>query len=445
MVLALTLPPLYSSSSSFVVNFPSPSELEQTDRSANLPEMIPRPSVEVLRELLFSDRFLRGVGEMISFRGQPDDPLPSLEELKSRLELNLIASGSSPFPVVTITYWGRDPRSTAEIAKVISNVFNDMANDLWKDHSSRISDSLNRRSDRLFDQLADKERALREFESLKGPGSMEYLSPEAQNPPAGSSARELLTNTLKEYYALKTEHAALKAMVEMEEEKAQTDGTKGQETKRVEGGSGIESLAEHLAKLQAQLDGMKENLSGQEPGQRKAQATRTASRIIPGLTEYGADHSPSERAAATEAGIRELEGILGDLRHQIQLEIQEKSLHDHLKHEYDLARDAYLQARDRIEGVHLAMTLNAGWPVLTPLHDPSQPVQPVSPNRGKIILLSLLTALLISVGTELVLKFRDHTIRRPEDIPKHLGLEFMGSIPPCQKTFHPPQRESGAQ
>lgn len=60
------------------------------------------------------------------------------------------------------------------------------------------------------------------------------------------------------------------------------------------------------------------------------------------------------------------------------------------------------------------------------------PLEPISPQKLRNLAIAGVLGLMIAFGIIFLIEFMDHTIKKPEDIERHLGLHVMGVIPRFQ-------------
>ncbi len=57
------------------------------------------------------------------------------------------------------------------------------------------------------------------------------------------------------------------------------------------------------------------------------------------------------------------------------------------------------------------------------------PMVPVSPNKKRMVLISMILGIALGIGFAFVLEYLDNTIRFPEEIRDYLGIPYMGPVP----------------
>ncbi|OQY52334.1 MAG: hypothetical protein B6245_23740 [Desulfobacteraceae bacterium 4572_88] len=57
------------------------------------------------------------------------------------------------------------------------------------------------------------------------------------------------------------------------------------------------------------------------------------------------------------------------------------------------------------------------------------PTVPISPNKKRMVLISMILGIALGIGFAFVLEYLDNTIRFPEEISDYLGIPYMGLVP----------------
>jgi uncharacterized protein involved in exopolysaccharide biosynthesis len=133
-------------------------------------------------------------------------------------------------------------------------------------------------------------------------------------------------------------------------------------------------------------------------------------------------------AQSIEARILQLEKIIHDLKEQIQSTAREKATYENLKQEYNIAQNAYTQARTQLEQARMAQALNQGKQFLTLIDKPEVPSKPYKPNRLLLIIGGLFSGFLLGIATALTVDHFDHRLKTVYDIETHLKVPILGSI-----------------
>lgn len=427
---AALLPPLYCSSAKFMLNVPYRLNPEQSESLRDIDRMM-NPLLKAQRELLLSERVLGKVSKLAVSYGLANHLPVVLDELRSKLKLMPVVEESEFLQVFQLSFYGHDSRTTAEIAKLTAKVYQDTYNAMWKERYSATFDLLNEQAEKLAEEMAAKEKALRQFET-KGLFTSTTTFPDLELTDAYGKLgpQMLLTDVLKRYYELQGELAALRVTVETLEQDSADRPPPGKTQAAGESQRNIAALKSQIKDFQVQLDQMRSQLLREDSPKTPAGAgTGNILMSIGNPERDGSLRNQKVIALAMEAKVAELGKVIQNLQDAIRLEAQNRSTYEHLRHEYELARNEYLQARNRMEGVRLASTLNMGREALTLLDEPTVPPDPITPNRFRIILYGFLTGLLAAVLAALILDYFDHTIKKPLDIDYYLGVECLGSIP----------------
>ena len=126
-----------------------------------------------------------------------------------------------------------------------------------------------------------------------------------------------------------------------------------------------------------------------------------------------------------------------------QLEAEKTRLEERVRTDRDLFNQ-FLRAKtsseigQAVQNTNLALTVE----VLEPA---SLPLEPVRPQKRRILMLALILGVALGVGGVILTEFTDSSYRTVEQIEQGLGLRVMGTVPPIDDEAPWNKREFGRQ
>lgn len=92
-----------------------------------------------------------------------------------------------------------------------------------------------------------------------------------------------------------------------------------------------------------------------------------------------------------------------------------------------VANEIYVMLAKRLEEAKVAEVMQPN--NVQVIDEPTLPEKPISPRKGRTLVLAALLGLLLSSGYSVAKELMNRTIRTEEDVKNYLGLAVMGSIP----------------
>jgi polysaccharide biosynthesis transport protein len=383
------------------------------------------------RELILSNRVMRRVAS---------DCLPSLkpQELdrytdKLRKKVGVTPPKGETFEgsnVFYVTFKDKDPNRAAEVGQSIVKNYLEVYQAIYKNKAERSRAFFEQQTQRLYEDVLAKEKELREYETTNALTLIDILNLEAgqakTNIEVGPNA--LLTSSMRKYHEVQQDLAVIQVSIEALEMELQKAGIPVVPAEMEAEGRAISIFKNKLAQLQIELNAMSPQYgSGYIPMDQMKRELR----LDVGSLRKELERTRDARKIAAKgirAQLQEIERVIESLKEQIRSTAHEKSVYDHLRQEYALAKDAYTQTRSQLEQTRLATALNEEEQSLTLVDEPVPPYKPSGPNRLLIVALGLLGGVLFGIASALTLDFFDHTVRIPEDITTHLGVPYLGSL-----------------
>lgn len=129
-----------------------------------------------------------------------------------------------------------------------------------------------------------------------------------------------------------------------------------------------------------------------------------------------------EKLTVMERRVQEIEKDL--------IEIAENRVtYEKLRRDVDNQSAIYKKVREELESARIAAELSVYKTANINIIDKAMPpIKALKPNKVLNLVLGLIGGIVIGIGLVVISAYLDHTIRRPEQIPKYLGLDVLGSI-----------------
>lgn len=428
-VIALVLPPEYRATAKFSMAIPQAIDPLQRENYYDYQNRA-RRFLQDQKELIFSDRVLQKVVER-HFGSDTVSPKERLKRLRDNLEVT--PPGGETFEVSSVFYLSfndSNPHRAETIARAIADAYLEAYREITKARAEYSYTFFTQQSQKLYDDMTAKEQALRDYETRQAVTLIEILNLESgkgSNIEVGPNA--LLTQFERKYRELQEELAGVTTAINAIEKEVNKEGIPVVLPEMEVTGRAITIFKRQVAQLQIQLNEMKPQFKDQyELFQRVQKELNLNIHSLRNELERTLK-AQKITAQSIQARIKEVEGILENLRSHIKETAEQKSVYEHLKQEYAIAKDAYLNARNQLEQARLAQALNQEKQNLTLMDTPSVPLVPHKPKRILMIALGFFAGLLVGIAAALLVDHFDHSVKKPDDIEQFLELPLLGSIP----------------
>lgn len=425
---AVFWPSSYRSSAKLSVSFPQQLDPLQREAYFDYKNRVIR-FLQDQKEIVLSNRVLTMAVQKVYPGIKPEEISRAILDLRKNLEVTPpsgeTSEGSS---VYYVSYTGADAGKVAHIAAAITDAYMAVYGEFTKSKTDYSYEFFRQHTQMLADEMAAKEKILRQYEAEKAVVLVDILNLEPGKTNLEVGPYALLTQFTRKSHELQEELAALRASA----------GSLGHELKldkiplipaEMEGpGRAVTAFKNRVAQLQIQLNEMQPQFSAQyEPLRQVKDELNLTVRSL--KEELERSVQAQELAARTlEARIQELGKLIADLEERIRATAEERSKYEHLKQDFALARDAYATSRNQMEQARLANALNQENQYLTIVEKPEPALKPFKPNRPLILLLGLFSGVFLALGTALTVEYFDHTIKNPEDVEQYLGADVIWSV-----------------
>lgn len=426
---AIFLPPVYRSSASFSLTIPQSLDPLQRETFYDYKNRMARYMLDQ-KELILSHRVLSKVVQKLN-PDTPNDRLPkAIEKMMEHVEVT--PPGGETFEgsnVFYVSYKDSDARKAMEATTAISEAYLGTYTELSKSKTEYSYDFFKQQVDGLYQDMLEKEKKLREYETSQALALVEILNLESGKTNIEVGANALLTQSLRKYHEMQEELVGARSLVEALDRELGSKSIPAIPTEMDSPGKAMTAYRNKVAQLQIQLNEMKPQFTKDfDP---MVRVEKELNLNVKSLKEEMERVSRAQKIAAStiQAKMSELEKLIQQLEDQIRTTAQQKAEYLHLKQEYTIAKDAYAQGRTQLEQARMASAVNQEKQFLTLVDRPQIPVKPFKPNRMLIILLGLVAGLVLGVASALTLDYLDHTIKKPADIDRYLKLRYFGSVP----------------
>ena len=193
-------------------------------------------------------------------------------------------------------------------------------------------------------------------------------------------------------------------------------------------GKALTAYRNKVTQIQLQISEMKTQFtSGYEPLQQLQKELQLATALLRNEFNSILKAKKIELDSLT-AQINAIDAVIGQLEKTLTATAQERSTYDALKQDYVLARDAYADARSKMEQARLAASINQEKQDIAPVDAPELPLKPSKPNRPLLAVLGLFAGLFLGLALALTVDYFDHTLKTPEAVEQYLRLPCLGSV-----------------
>jgi polysaccharide biosynthesis transport protein len=426
---AVMLPSIYLATAKFSLIDPRSLDPLQQESSYDYRNRM-RRVLQDQRELIMSNRVLTRVVQELT----PENPQPvTIKQIdKLRKNLDVTPPGGETFEssnVFILDYKDDSPVRAAQVASIITQSYLDAYLEIARSKTDYSYSFFLEQTQKLNMDMLEKEKKLNEFEALQGIALIEILNLEpgnANHQEVGPNA--LLSQFLRQHHELQTELTGLRVTIEYLEREINKKGIPVVPPEMEMSGHSISVFKTKVAQLQLQLNEMKPQFKEDyEPLKQVEQELNLSVDSLKKELERSVN-ALKMNAQSIEARIQQLEKIIYDLKVQIQETARVKTTYENLKQEFNIAKEAYTQARTQLEQARMAQSLNQGKQFLTLIDKPEVPSKPYKPNRLLLVIGGLFSGIFLGIAIALTVDHFDHRLKTVYDIETHLKVPILGSI-----------------
>ncbi len=428
LLAAIFLPPVYRSSAKFTLSIPQQLDPLQKETSFDYKNRLMR-LMQDQKEIIYSNRVLQKVVAS-QFSDVRPEGVPNLLD-KLREDIDVTPPGGETFEgssVFYLSYRGKDPSKVANVTKAIADAYLESYSEVTKAKTDYSHEFFKGQSEALLETMKLKEAALRQYETEKADLLIEMLNLEPNKTNLEVGLNSLLTDVQRKRNDLYDQLVgATKSLEAMEKELKGASIPVVLPEMEVHGRA-ITAFKNKVAQLQIQLNEMKSQF---EPGFAPLKQVEEELKLnVRSLREELNRVLQAQRVTvnALEAKIKEQDRAIESLRNRLRSIGEEKSVYEHLKQEFALAKDAYTGARSQLEQARMANAVSQEKQFITMVDPPEVANKPFKPNRLLLALLGFFGGWMMAVAIALLVDHLDHSIKKPQDVERYLGLNVVGSV-----------------
>jgi len=429
-ILAVVLPSSYRSYAKFSLIFPQQLDPLQQEKTWDY-KNIARRSLQEQKELIFSIPLLQRVVEETYPGIDSKDIDKRIEQIREHVDVTPPAGQSfEDTSVFYVSYTGHNPTLVFETVKRIANTYVQVFDEFSKVRTAYSLDFYKEQADRLHADMAEKEKNLRDYETQQALALMEIISMGGEQAATEVGPSVLLTQFKRKYHDLQEELAGLNIAIDsLEAEAKKGTAIPAVPTEMDQAGRTIAVYKNKLAQLQIQMNEMKSQFTdGFAPLKQVEKELKLNVNSL--KEELGRTIEAQKMNARTiEAKLEELDRIINSLQERIRFTANERSVYEHMRQEYRLAKDAYTYIFNQMEQAQMANALHNSKQYLTRMEDPVMPTVPFKPDRPAIIILGFFAGLFFSLATAVTVDYFDRTIKKPIDVERTMDVLVLGSVP----------------
>ncbi|MCL2669247.1 MAG: Wzz/FepE/Etk N-terminal domain-containing protein [Syntrophaceae bacterium] len=430
MIVAVTLPPVYSSTAKLSLIIPDSFDPLQRESSYDYRNRM-RRYLQDQKELIISNRVLTRVVQEL----YPDvNGQAKLTEMIDKLREKVTATppGGETFEgssVFILEATDRDPVWAAKLATSLTDNYIATYREVAQDKSNFSHSFFSEQTEKLYRDMQEKENRVRDFETKQALALLEILNLGDGKANVEVGPNMLLTQFMQSYHNLQTELAGLQTSIRSIEKEVDNKGIPTVLPEMEVTGRSITVFKNKVAQLQLQLNEMKPQFEKDFEPMRQVEQELSLS--VSSLREElkRTVHAQKITALAIQARIGQLENIIQGLQERIQTIAREKATYQALVQEFNLAKDAYSAVQKQTEQARLAQSLNQDKQYLTLIDSPEIPTKPFKPNRKLLALGGLFSGLFLGIAAALTIDHFDHRMKTVYGIEKNLNIPVLGSIP----------------
>lgn len=429
VLLAIFLPPIYSSSAKFIVSSGA-SQLDplQQDRDYDLKNKMVR-ILQNQKEIIYSSTVLAKAARVI----EPDAAPKDVEEIVSRLRKDVKVTppkgesfeGSNVF---YLTYEGKNPERTMEVAKTLAEAYLEASGTFARSKAEYSYEFFRKQVEQLQDEVQRKSVKLREFETANAAALIDILNLESGKTTQELGPRAMLNEATRNKMRFQEEMLGIEMQLETLEKGLKDRDVPLLLPEMEVAGRAMAVYRFKIAQLQLQINEMSTQFTPEfEP--RKA-LVKELSLTLELLRREVQDYIKAKRMeiSAMQAKIAEIDNQIVHYEASIGETAQQRSTYETLKQEFALANRAYADAVSKLDQARMASSVNQDVQNITFVEAPQLPFQPDKPNRLLLVFMGLVGGLFVGVALAMVLDFFDHTIKSVEDIERWLEIPALGSV-----------------
>jgi capsular exopolysaccharide synthesis family protein len=372
-------------------------------------------------EIIQSQKILYPVIQRLELQkhyAEGGQPLP-LDNAFKRLKANLAVRRYRDTSLIEIAVQDKDPAEAAEIANTIAELFESDRLDVKRQQTAR---GLEKLRDEIVQQQARLQAAQQKVEDLRK---------QLDVPVFGSDANE---STLTEQNIQQLESRLIDARVEAASKETRLKELQKLSPKQLSNAittiisdPNVQTLLQNLTDAELKLEVLKEDYGPDHPNVLAAIAQRDKLQEQLDARLEGVMRGFEVEYQMAEAQVDVLQKQMDDLKNSnLSMENDKFLPFRNAQREVDMEQQLYQTLKQRIQQTSIEMEV------------PRSPVEvvdraevslvPVKPNIWLNVSLGAVVGLLLGVGLAFFIELLDTSVKRMEDVERHLGLPVLGVI-----------------
>lgn len=352
----------------------------------------------------------------------------SLDGAAAQVRAGLTTRSRPQTNIVEISYTGPDPVMVAQIANSVAANYAEYTREQRRRLAIERTRSTAEAVEEQRAELAQKQQALTEF---KERGRLSSI--EAEQSALGSQIQSF-TTTRDALLIEQRTYATILGKV------TQAD-TADQELRQLAGTGAIRDN-EHMQSLfDRWFDLQKQRAQLIAPGRNENYPDVMAVDQLIRATKNELQQASNSYLVGLRSRISSLDARINELRREMEKYPSLGAQEQRLTAEVATAQQLYATLLGELQRARIAESSEAGY--VTVIDDAMQPYAPVSPNRRRIFLTSLIFGAILGLGAAVVLENLDDSVKSPDEVRDQLGLAVVGTIPGIKDSDLP--GENGAE
>jgi len=377
-------------------------------------------------EILQSQKILYPVIDRLNLRRIPGSDTEMAEDVAfKRLKTQLSARRFRDTSLIEISVFDHDPNRAAEIANTIAEVFERDRLDVKRQQTQKGIDKLREE----VTQQADRVRLVQE--------KIERLRKELDVPIIGTTKLSDMALQTLQTQLYDARSAVVTTSVRLEEFKKLTpQQLRGAVTTMISDAT-AQSLLQNLTDAETHLETLKEDYGPEHPTVRAMIATRD--KLQDQLDERlaGIKRGFEIEYQVTKARLDEVQKQVDEATSASLLQESEKYLpFRNAQREEELEIKLYDAVESRVEQAKIEMELPRSPVEVIDRAEAPPPPNYVSPKFWSNFAVGIVAGLVLGVVLAFFIEFLDTSIKRIEDVEKHLGLPVLGIVGQNAKLLH---------
>lgn len=427
---AVFLPPTYVSSAKYSIAFSQQLDPLKKEQVYDVKNQMLR-ILQSQKETILSSNVLQQAVRK-AFPEATDEEMPELVD-RFKKYITVTPPKGEDFEGSNVFYINVEANSAKrayERANILSAAYLDAYAAMAKAKSEYSYDFYNTQVAKLYDEMDGKGRKLRDFEVKHAARLVDILSMEGTSGKTNTEIgpKALLTESIRNKQRLMEQFEAQNKIIDVLGAEAAKNAIPVVMADMEGAGKALTAYRNKVTQLQLQLTEMKTQYTASyEPVQQLEKELQLTVSLL--RNEFDAIiKSKKIEVQSLEAQLKQVDSVIVQLENTLTVTAQERSSYETLKQDYLLARDAYSDARSKMEQARLATSLNQEKQDITLVDAAAEPLNPSKPNRPLILLLGLFAGLFLGLAVALTEDFFDHTLKTPEEVEQYLQLPCLGSV-----------------